>query len=399
MKKKLLIILLNLSLSTQIFAQAYYMHEAAEDSDGSPFAGIIGAILLFGAIWVIGKCIDEYSDVKKESDKRREKNVFEIKLMEKRLNEHPNKYKYQNNTYWREGYLKAYSQISTSSKIEILYNKTINDLINEYTKLDNYSEKAKNVMRQIGYYQYLEWNNEGLIKEGRNPIQIIDTQCYHMNDTDFERECIKLYGDCAELANSCVIIFEDEEFRIIPYKDRRYTPLKNYIMHNYPERINMANKIIENNDFLSSFFACNLKHLPKAKQMENHGMLEKKILGSYYFALMAYNEDTNKPCWLKSQEDFIMYLGFDIAIYLHKMLRKPLSARCFYGFKIMEKLGISGDEYIKRRRWERKPDGIYNKLFGYLGKDDREAVMTMKLNLGFSFEDAEKEVKTIVWHL
>ena len=52
--------------------------------------------------------------------------------MEERLNDNPRKYKYQNNPNWREGYLIAYSQISTSSPIKILWNKTIDDLIIEY---------------------------------------------------------------------------------------------------------------------------------------------------------------------------------------------------------------------------------------------------------------------------
>ena len=35
-------------LCDKVSAQAYYMHEAAEESDGSPIDGIIGLLLLVG---------------------------------------------------------------------------------------------------------------------------------------------------------------------------------------------------------------------------------------------------------------------------------------------------------------------------------------------------------------
>lgn len=398
-KRILCTTILMITISCASYAQSYYMHEVAEDSNGESFIGIIGTIFFVGIIWIISRCIGGYSEIKKDSEARREKRDFEMNLMEERLKKNPNKYLYQNNTYWKEGYLKANSQITTSSNIEVLYNKTINDLINEYTKLDPFSEQAKNIMRQIGYYQYLEWNNEGLKKEGRRIIKIIDTQCHDLNDWEFEEECIKLYGNYAELVDFCLIIFEDGFFRIIPFQDRRYKPLKTFIKQNYPERINMANKLIGENNFLSTFFACNLEHLPKAKQMEKHGMLKQNFLGSYYFALIAYKNKKTKPYGANSENDFIGRLGFNTAMYLHKMLKRPLPTSSYYSFKAMEKLGISREEYIKKNQWERRQDGIYNKLYGFLGKNDNEARMTIKHKLGFSFEDIQKEVNAIEWHL
>lgn len=52
------------SLCCKVFAQAYYMHEAAEDSDGNPIDGIIGLLLLIG----LGVLIDKlWGKSKKEN--------------------------------------------------------------------------------------------------------------------------------------------------------------------------------------------------------------------------------------------------------------------------------------------------------------------------------------------
>ena len=401
MRRKILLLMFQ-GLSHNVFAQAYYMHEAYEDSDGAPFSGILGMIVLFGVIWIIGKCIENYSEVKKEWQEDQEKKRMEIASMENRLNANPNKYKYQNNQYWREGYLKAKRQISKSSSIEPLYNKTINDLIRDYISLPSYSEQAKEIMRRIGYYQYLEWNNEGLVKEGRKPIRIINTQCHHLDDTEFEKECIRIYGDYVELLTFCLIVFEDGEFRIIPYKDRRFDPLKKYVLDKYPTRVNIANKLTNSKEFLDTFIAWNLKTLPQAKDMENHGIIAPNFLGSCYFALMAYNGDTPKEAGLRYESDFIIYIGMETAIYLHKMLKRPLSPHSYYDLKKMEKLNLSAEEYIdykKNINWARSPNEIHDKYLGFLGRNREEASKTMAQKLGFSFEDAKNELKDMKWHI
>lgn len=53
--KLLLVAYIFQSLCCKVFAQASYMHEAAEDSDGSPIDGIIGLLLFIG----LGVLIDK----------------------------------------------------------------------------------------------------------------------------------------------------------------------------------------------------------------------------------------------------------------------------------------------------------------------------------------------------
>lgn len=397
MKIKLLLTLYIFQSSyCKVAAQAYYMHEANED--GSLIDGILGMLLIFCIIWIILKCIDSSNKINKQIEQEKWEKELNTKLMEERLNENPNKYKYQNNPNWKEGYLKAY----TSNQIEILYNKTIDDLLSEYQKIDSNSEKAKEIMRKIGYYQYWEWKNEELIRIGKKPFRIINTQCQYLDDIEFEKECIRIYGDYAELLDFCIIIFEDGVYRVIHYKDRRYQPLKKFITNKHRDRICIANKYIGGDRLLLYFFAGKMKYIPQAKKMEQHGFLEKRFLGSCYFALLAYYEDTLKTYGGRGLKEFIIYLGMENSIYLHKMLKKPLSPYYYYELKMMEKLCLSASDYIKYKRnnhWQKKPDGIYDGYFGFLGRDDKQAKETIKLKLGFSFDDVKKEVENMTWHL
>ena len=56
MKTKFLFLgLYLLCFCIKISAQSYYMHEAAEDSEGGPFSGIAGLLLIIGIGYVIDK--------------------------------------------------------------------------------------------------------------------------------------------------------------------------------------------------------------------------------------------------------------------------------------------------------------------------------------------------------
>ncbi len=51
-----------------IFAQQWVVDEIAEENEGGPFSGIIGAILLIGLIWLLGTIFG--GNKKKESKKQ-----------------------------------------------------------------------------------------------------------------------------------------------------------------------------------------------------------------------------------------------------------------------------------------------------------------------------------------
>lgn len=67
MKRKILIFIAFLVAIFQCFylqlsAQSYYMHEAAEDSDGNPGGGIVALLILIGIGTLITKMFGKDSD-------------------------------------------------------------------------------------------------------------------------------------------------------------------------------------------------------------------------------------------------------------------------------------------------------------------------------------------------
>ena len=62
MKRVLLILNLLCSISMTVTAQSYYMHEAAEDSDGSAGSGIVALLIVVGIGTLITKMFGKDSD-------------------------------------------------------------------------------------------------------------------------------------------------------------------------------------------------------------------------------------------------------------------------------------------------------------------------------------------------
>lgn len=62
MKRVLLILNLLCSISMTVTAQSYYMHEAAEDSDGNPGGGIVALLIVIGIGTLITKIFGKDND-------------------------------------------------------------------------------------------------------------------------------------------------------------------------------------------------------------------------------------------------------------------------------------------------------------------------------------------------
>ena len=62
MKRVLLILNLLCSISMTVTAQSYYMHEAAEDSDGGAGGGIVALLIVVGIGTLITKMFGKDSD-------------------------------------------------------------------------------------------------------------------------------------------------------------------------------------------------------------------------------------------------------------------------------------------------------------------------------------------------
>lgn len=163
MLKKFLCILCLISISLMDSkAQSVYMHEAQEEAleleeEGVPFIGIIGTLLIFGTIYVVGNMWNSH----KETQRRMEEYKRKINVSDSIANEHfLNKVsisKYQNKEAWQKGYKRAtYDRLyKTPQK---LIGKTINDLIAEYryTCELGHIVQADKIMEEIGYFQCIE---------------------------------------------------------------------------------------------------------------------------------------------------------------------------------------------------------------------------------------------------
>ena len=173
MKVLHLIAYMMISLSSK--AQSAYMYEVAEDADGSnPLAGLVGLIFIVGVVYIISNYCEKIKIAKKEEKNK----LLDIKIAksvaEDSLQRYPNISNYQNRASWRDGYIQAMYDIQ-HNKIHYLYNKTIEDLKDEYKKMceAGHYVQAEKVMKEIGYFEHLEHDSTILVKEGRKPIEFI----------------------------------------------------------------------------------------------------------------------------------------------------------------------------------------------------------------------------------
>lgn len=143
-------------------AQSVYMHEAQEEAleqekEGGSFTGIVGALLFFGIVYVVGSLWDSHKD----NQKRREEYKQKKKVSDSIANEHLVKEvsisKYQNKEAWQKGYKRAtYDRLYKTPRK--LVGKTIDDLIAEYRHTCELGHivQADKIMEEIGYFQSLE---------------------------------------------------------------------------------------------------------------------------------------------------------------------------------------------------------------------------------------------------
>ena len=138
------------------------MHEAQEEAldqekEGGPDTGIVGELLFFGIVYVVGNLWDSHKD----NQKRREEYTQKKKVSDSIANEHLVKEtsisKYHYKEAWQKGYKRAtYDRLYKTPKK--LVGKTIDDLIAEYRHTCELGHivQADKRMEKIGYFQSLE---------------------------------------------------------------------------------------------------------------------------------------------------------------------------------------------------------------------------------------------------
>lgn len=145
--------LLFLLIPNNIWSQASYMHEIAEEAGENTIGGLLALGILFGIIYLINKLRTHLREIEKETEKEDFKKEIAISVAESVLNNSSNISKFQQNLSWRKGYINAQYDIQ-NNKLRRLYDKSIDDLIDDYSK--NVLEdrmQAEKLMEEIGYFE------------------------------------------------------------------------------------------------------------------------------------------------------------------------------------------------------------------------------------------------------
>lgn len=422
--KKYLFLLL-LFIQSTIWAQSTYEHEVYEDSDGNPIGGFVSLVIVFGLIYLIDRYRRNVKESKKNVEKEGVKRKIATSVAESSLDRYKDISIFQNKTAWRKGYINAMYDIQNNITRN-LFDRSIADLIREYhIKHDLGLIEADKIMEEIGYFEHLEHNNKALIKADpfngivvnelvSNSLSVQSNNAFvskskghfilHKDnkEEDFINKCVAIYGDYAEIISGlCLSIKEDGEYRIIKSDDARYKPLYDYIFITHKDHNSPVNKFV-GNEFVYYYLESRLDTYPLANAIENHGTLEKEFFGGKIIALEAFYCDNFFLPNVISLGDYILALGHEASMYLHKYIKTPMDYAIYYDLRVMQIQGMTLIEYKEYRKkagqWHEEDEGWFDGWWGNLGKTRSEARENYDKKQGFTYQNAIDEITNIEWH-
>lgn len=343
MKIRLLITFLFKSLCCKVSAQAYYMHEAAEDSDGSPIDGIIGLLLLIG----LGVLIDKLWNKTKDCG-----------------NEYNDEYD-------------NYTQTDIDN--DDVFDRSLDDVIlDKDIKISNLNTPLKRAA------------NISVRKEDNNP---------------FREKVIELYGNHTERFGGLLIIKENGEYHYLSeHSDERYKILDEYLLEHKPH--NCTDTTIKVDwDLIRLYRMFHEKEFSPFNPIENANIETNDFLGGKLLALKSYYE--GKPCYRLhpvSKLEFFLSIGFDETILLHKIIKRPMDAKEWFDFRVMQLKGFKTfEEYEEYRKtagqFHEGEDGWYDGFYGYLAPTYGEASKIYQEKEGYTYMNAYEEINKIKWEL
>ena len=332
-------------LCDKVSAQAYYMHEAAEESDGSPIDGIIGLLLLVG----LGVLFDKLFRKSKKED-----------CDNSSYDEYDN-----------------YAQTDVDN--DDAFDRSLYDVrFNEDIKISNFNTPSKTVP------------NISIKKENNNP---------------FKEKVIKLYGNQTERFGGLLIIKEDGEYHYLSeHNDERYKILDEYLLECKPH--NCTDTTIKVDwDLIRAYRMFHEKEFPPFNPIENAHIEANDFLGGKLFALKSYYEE--KPCYRihpVSKLEFFLSIGFDETILLHKIIKHPMDAKEWFDLKVMHLKGFKTfEEYEKYRKtagqFHEEQDGWYDGFYGYLAPTYGKASEVYQEKEGYTYMNAYEEINKVKWEL
>lgn len=224
----------------------------------------------------------------------------------------------------------------------------------------------------------------------------------------FTKQCIAIYGNSVEIVDDYLILKEDGNYCIITNDDIRYKPIINHIKTNSLNRrflklnfpqIQSVHYYID--DCLKS------GKLTTAKPMEEHGVIEPDFYGGRIIALKMYydKEFESGLSYLKHKPliEYVIDLGFDFAIFLHKKIETPMDLGVYKKMRDMQILKMNYSEYILYmnivghicQRGKEFYDGEGN----FIGNSWTEANAYYEKKQGITYDNALTEINNIEWHL
>lgn len=343
---------------SHMYAQQWVWDEISKEDDGSvPVGGVVGAAILFGLIWLLATVFGDENKANSQSDFHDESIEPPCPDFDEEDNCDPMMFDDDNEDSMGMSHQSLSQNISFSSSVSAS------------TILSNSAQKSD-------------------------------------DDIDFQRKCIDIYGEYAENTYGLVLVKEDGEYRQIAYPDKRYEVLSSFLYQNHKERHAMV-CTIGNGYLLEFYIECEKNNVfPVAKPMEDHGKLEKEFLGERIAMMKAYYWQKKCPIYVDngySLRDYCLLLGWELCIYIHKYICRPMDIREYHDLKDMTLRNMTMKEYIEYRskadyiseRNEEWFDGWGN----YIGKSYGEASAELDKRKVFTYEQAIAEVKQIDWSL
>ncbi len=365
-KKRLFVLFCTVILFVNtVLAQQWVVDEIAEENEGGPFSGILGAILLIGLIWLLGRL---FGDNKEDKSKRQ--------------------------------------TCESESPADSFYDErdddfdlsNVNDDIDDEFTTSYSTPSAK---------AYTPIQNPVMPPSVEKTVSQNDST---MSEEEFKNRCIDIYGDYAENTYGLVLLKEDGEYRQISYPDKRYEILSSYIYRFKRER-HATVCLIGNGEQLKYYieYSKECKLFPEAKPMESHGKLEKEYYGERIAMMMAYYDEHLKQYPIYSSHahslrDFCLSLGWDLAMYIHRYINQPMDWQVYHDLKEMVLRNMTKDEYLEYRSKadyisDRGKEGCFDGWGNRIGDNYGQAREEFRKREVFTFEQAIEEVKQIEWHL
>lgn len=339
--KLLLVVYVFHSLCCRVYAQAYYMHEAAEDSDGSPVYGIIGLFLFIGLGFII-------------------------------------------NALWGRS------------------DKDGNDNHGEYD--DNVLNNNNDDVFDKCLFDDVQFDEDIEISNFNRPLKpVTDTSIKKEGNNSFMWKVIGLYGDQTERFGGLLIIKEDGEYHYLSKSsDERYDILDEYLLTYKPHNCTDTTLKVDW-DLIIHYRMVHEKELPPFNPIEKANIEANDFLGGKLLALKSFYEKT--PCYSRypvSKLEFFLSIGFQETIRLHQIIKHPMNASEWFDFKVMQLKGFKTFEEYKEYRktagqFHEEEDGWYDGFYGYLAPTFALAEKVYKEKEGYSYMNAYEEINTIKW--